>query len=297
MIKSMTGFGEASTEVDGVQYAVELRSLNNRYFKFTSRLPEELQALEAILETQLKKRFARGSFSVSVKVRRSGAAAASEINDAALLNYLDHLEAIKSRLGDENVTLDLTQLLNLPGVLEASATRDAVVEAAKPVVRGLCDTAADGLEAMRRTEGAQLAAELRLQRERLVEVTEAIAGRAPRVIEEYHAKLAQRVAELTRAAELHVERHELLREVAVFADRADISEEIARLRCHLEQFEAVIAADADEPAGRMLDFLAQELLRECNTIGSKSNDTDISRGVVEAKSLVDRLKEQVQNVE
>ena len=297
MIHSMTGFGEASREAAGVHYAVELRSLNNRYFKFTSRLPEELQPLEAEIETRLKRRFARGSFSASVKIRRSGAAAASAINDDALLNYLNHLESIKQRLGNENVTIDLTQLLALPGVMEAPTTSEAFIEAARPTVDALVGEAADGLDAMRAAEGEQLAAELRLQHARLVEVVDGIGERAPLVVNEYHAKLGQRVAELTRAAELNVERHELLREVAVFADRADISEELARLRCHLEQFEAVIASDPTEPAGRMLDFLAQELLRECNTIGSKSNDTAISRGVVEAKSLVDRLKEQVQNVE
>lgn len=297
MIRSMTGFGEAHREVSGAQYTLELRSVNHRYFKFSTRLPEELQSLEPELETELRKRFARGSFSAALRLRLLGTAATSDVNDGALLGYLEHLEAIRRRLGDEEVSIDLTQLLTLPGVLEPAGEAAQQADQARPVVLALLAQAAERLDHMRSAEGEQLTAELRRQHHRLAAVTEQISQRAPVVVEEYHGRLLQRVRTLTDSAELRVDASDLLKEVAVFADRADIAEEVARLRSHLEQFETLLASDPHEPAGRTLDFLTQEMLRECNTIGAKSNDTQISRCVVEAKSLVDRLKEQVQNVE
>ena len=121
--------------------------------------------------------------------------------------------------------------------------------------------------------------------------------RAPQVIEEYHQRLRSRIAELTARAELPVAEQDLIREVAIFADRADIREEVTRLRAHLDHFEKIVASDDQEPAGRSLDFLSQELLREANTIASKSNDAEINRAIVEVKGAIDRIKEQVQNVE
>ncbi len=297
MIRSMTGFGDAATQEQGVHYAVELRSLNNRYFKCTSRLPDELLGLEAELESALRKRFGRGSFSAAVKLRVSGEAAASQVNDDALLAYLGHLKELKSRLSDEAVSIDLTHLLALPGVMQPNTDADALLALARPVVLRLVDEAGGKLIAMRQREGAALATDLRELAGRLLKIVEEVAGRAPRVVDEYHTKLSARVGELMAKAQLKVNETDLLKEVAVFADRADISEELTRLRGHLEQFERIIASDDGEPAGRTLDFLAQEMLREANTIGSKSNDAAISQHVVSAKSLIDRIKEQVQNVE
>ncbi len=304
MIRSMTGFGDAATQhnandssAGGIHYAVELRSLNNRYFKCTSRLPDELVGLEAELESALRKRFARGSFSVAVKLRLGGEAAASRVNDAALLAYLGHLEGLKKKFADESVSIDLTHLLALPGVIEAGPDTVELLHQARPVVLRLVDEAADRLIDMRRREGEALATDLRSLAARLLEVVEQVAERAPVVVHEYHAKLTQRVGDLMAKAELKVNETDLIKEVAVFADRADINEELTRLRGHLNQFESVIADDDSEPSGRTLDFLAQEMLREANTIGSKSNDAAISQDVVNAKSLIDRIKEQVQNVE
>ncbi|MEM1445998.1 MAG: YicC/YloC family endoribonuclease [Planctomycetota bacterium] len=298
MIRSMTGFGDAATQHDGVHYAVELRSLNNRYFKCTSRLPDELAGLEAELEVALRKRFARGSFSVAAKLRVGEAQAAGAINEKAFLAYLDQLESLRGGRKD-SIQIDLANLLALPGVL--SGTGDApqldLIEQARPVILKLVVEAGDKLTAMRQVEGQSLAVELREQAERLLTLVGEIEQRAPHVVEEYHARLTQRVNELTSKAQLQINEPDLIKEIAVFADRCDIREELTRLRGHLEQFETVIAADDGEPAGRTLDFLAQEMLREANTIGSKSNDAHISQRVVNAKSIIDRIKEQVQNVE
>lgn len=297
MIRSMTGFGGASQEVDGVHYSVEIRSVNNRYFKAIIRLPDELASLEAEIESQLRKRFSRGSLTISVQHRISETRATSRINDEALLEYIRHLETLRSKVNDLGVHVDLTQLLSLPGVLQPSAIEEQLVELSRPVLKDLIDQASTALETMRETEGRALAGELRELRAQILEQLTIIRGRAPRVVDEYHERLKTRVAQLLARAELEMNQLDLMREVAIYADRIDITEEIARILGHLDQFERILQQPQGEPAGRRLDFLAQELLREANTIGSKANDTEISRAVVEIKSGIDRIKEQVQNVE
>lgn len=297
MIKSMTGFGDAATQAEAVHYVVELRSLNNKYFKAAIRLPDELAGLEAEVEAALRKRVSRGSFTLNVKYRVSDAAAASKVNEAALMEYLGHLETVQGRVSGHDVHIDLTQLLAMPGVLQPALDEESLMSQARPVVLALLDEAVDRLTLMREREGKALAEELLSQRDFILERIERVQRRSPEVIEEYHARLRGRVDELLARAQLHVAEPDLIREVALFADRSDISEELQRVKGHLDQFEQIIRADAAEPAGRTLDFLAQELLREANTLGSKSNDAAISRAVVEVKSAIDRIKEQVQNVE
>lgn len=297
MIHSMTGFGEASAGANGIGYALELRSLNNKFFKLSCRLPEELTGLEAELEQALRKRVARGSFVLTMKLKIDDERAASGINESVLLSYLGHLETVRSKVHDQSVNIDLTQLLALPGVLQPAVDEGKILEEARPIVKKLLDQALGKLKQMRTVEGVSLAEDLSKQLQVIMDRLSVIQTRAPLVINEYHDKLSKRVGELLAKAELKVSEPDLLREVAIFADRADIAEEITRLSGHVVQFREVLAAEADEPAGRTLDFLAQEMLRESNTIGSKCNDAQISRCVVELKSAIDRIKEQVQNVE
>lgn len=306
----MTGYGSASAQHEGVQFSLELRSLNNRYFKASTRLPDEIAGLEAVLESALRQRVSRGSFSLTVKVKVSDAAATSAINDQALLTYLDHLETVREKVQDEAVQIDLTALLALPGVLQPKTDDDALLAKSKTVVPQLLNDALDRLVEMRTTEGKALAEDLISQVEHIRGQIAVVAERAPIVVDEYHQRLTARVDELMAKAKLKVDEKDLLREVAIFADRADISEEISRMTGHLDQFTEIIQTPGSigsgsdrkkisggEPAGRTMDFIAQEMLREANTIGSKSNDTPISRAVVEIKSRIDRIKEQVQNVE
>ncbi len=294
----MTGFGDASTQADGVHYSVELRSLNNKYFKCSVRLPEEFQGMEAMLEGQLRKRVSRGSFTLTVKFRTTDAQAVSRVNDEAILTYLDHLETIHAKIQDRAVQIDLTQLLVLPGVLQPAQDEASLQAKSIPVVTQLLDEATDRLIAMRVTEGQALAEDLLKHLELIMDRMGTIGERAPSVIEEYHQRLRARMDELLAKAELKADEAALIREVAVFAERADISEEVSRMAGHVAQFQEIIAHGNDtEPVGRTLDFLAQEMLREANTIGSKSNDAQISRAMIEAKSAVDRIKEQVQNAE
>jgi len=293
MIVSMTGFGDATSEHSGTHYAVEIRSLNNRFFKSVIKLPENVSGLEPELETMLREKLGRGSITYILKMRMDSAEAAYHINTQALKSYLEQLQAVKGL--DRLVTIDLAALVALPGVCQEP--RDETDEIARhgPVVRELTTKAIAKLEAFRAREGKSLFTELMRHVKVIGDSLKEIEKRAPFVIDEYHKRLSARVNELLSKAQLQVGQQDLLKEVAVFAERADIAEEIQRLTHHLLAFEE--ACQSDEHAGRKLDFITQEMLREANTIASKANDGKIARNIVEIKGAIDRLKEQVQNVE
>ena len=299
MIRSMTGFGEASDQVDGNHFAVELRSLNNKYFKATIRLPEEIVGLEAELEATLRKHISRGALSLVVKMRSSEVTTAQQVNQTALLTYLGHLESVHSKViaSDRNAHIDLTALLALPGVLEPTEDEQTLLSKVRPTALRLTEQACERLLTMRTKEGHAIWQDLARHRQAIIGRIESIKARTPTVVEEYHKRLRARIDELHAKAELKVDEHDLIREVAIFAERSDIAEEVTRLAAHLEQFEQIVDAPGGEPTGRTLDFLTQELLREANTIASKSNDALVSRIIVEVKGVIDRIKEQVQNIE
>jgi len=295
----MTGYGDAARTVDGIHYAVDVRSLNNKYFKAVFRLPEFIQAAEAELDAVLRRKVSRGSITVSAKITVQEARAAASIDQDVLSAYLENLENLQQRFeaGPAELSIDLSTLLTLPGVMRTFEQDAEALAQAKAVLVELAGEACDRLLEMRRSEGKALARELADQRDVIRSRLKTIEQRAPEVVDEYHQRLRTRIDELTAKAELEVNQGDLLREVALYADRSDIREEVQRLGGHLDHFEQIIKDADGEPSGRTLDFLAQELLREANTIASKSNDAAISRAVVEAKSAIDRIKEQVQNVE
>ena len=293
----MTGFGGASEQVDGVMYTVELVSLNNRYFKVVARLSEDLSGLESSLETLLRKRLVRGTVTVTVKTRLTGESGLYEVDEVALGAYLEKIKALNTRLSDSRVVIDLTQLLSLPSVLQPAQESLEALEKARPVVERLTSQACDNLVLMRQEEGRVVAEDLVKQLSSMRRHLDDILQRAPAVVEEYHQRLRTRIDELLARAELKVQEKDLIQEVAIFAERADISEEASRMGGHLNHFRQVVESANGEPVGRKLDFLAQEMLREANTIASKSNDGQISRSIVDVKGAIDRLKEQVQNVE
>jgi uncharacterized protein (TIGR00255 family) len=293
MIVSMTGFGDATAENDGTHYAVEIRSLNNRFFKPVIKLPENLSGLEPELETVLREKLGRGSVTYVLKMRLNSAEAAYHINTQALQSYVEQLQSVKGIVG--LVQLDLASLVQLPGVCQEPRDESDEIERHGGIIRDLTLKAIDKLQKMRQREGKNLHAELMKHTKVIAEELKRIAERAPLVVEDYHRRLQQRVNQLLSKAELRVNEGDLIREVAVFAERADIAEEIQRLSSHLGAFEE--ACNKDEHAGRKLDFIAQEMLREANTIASKANDAAIARSIVEIKGTIDRLKEQVQNLE
>jgi uncharacterized protein (TIGR00255 family) len=293
MIVSMTGFGDATRESGGTHYAVEVRSLNNRFFKSTIKLPDNVSGLEPELESMLRESLGRGSITFILKMRSDSAEAAYHINTHALKSYLEQLQQVKGI--DRMVQIDLAALVQLPGVCQEP--RDETDEIARhgPVIRELAKLAIIKLDAMRRREGEALFNDLMKHVKVISASLKEIESRAPFVIDDYHKRLSQRVNQLLAKAELQLNQNDLIREVAVFAERADVAEEIQRLTTHLESFEE--SCRTAEHAGRKLDFIAQEMLREANTIASKANDATIARHIVEIKGSIDRLKEQVQNVE
>lgn len=294
MIVSMTGYGAAERSVDGVRYSLELRSLNHRYFKATIRLPEHLQVFEAEVEKLLRTRLARGSVSFLLRVKDDSAQAAYTVNQAALQAYVDQIG--RPRVPDGmQATLDLAVLAALPGVFQAPDVDEQTRMRYWDILKGLGLTAMDALVDMRTREGQALREDLLRHVSDMRSHLQSITELAPAVVQDYQKKLQDRVNHLLSEAKLTLEQDAVVREVALFADRCDIGEEIARLRSHLDQFERL--CDTSEHAGRKLDFLAQEMLREANTIGSKSNHAVITGHVVEIKGRIDRLKEQVQNVE
>jgi uncharacterized protein (TIGR00255 family) len=293
MIVSMTGFGDATAERDGTHYAIELRSLNNRFFKPVIKLPESVSGLEPELETMLREKLGRGSVTYILKMRLDSAEAAYHINTEALKAYVDQLRAVQGI--DRFVQIDLASLVQLPGVCQEPRDETDEIQRHGDTIRQITVKAIAKLQEMRQREGHALFNELLKHVNVIAAALKEIQARAPTVIEDYHRRLQQRVNQLLSKAELRVNEGDLIKEVAVFAERADIAEEIQRLTSHLGAFEE--ACRKDEHAGRKLDFIAQEMLREANTIGSKANDSAIARNIVEIKGAIDRLKEQVQNVE
>lgn len=293
MIHSMTGYGEAQCVDDDVSYVLELRSLNHRYFKAQIKLPEHLQNFETEIDRLVRGRLRRGSVTYNLRVRDTSAEAAYEINTAALQSYLSQLP--DSGQASSMIRVDLAAVLQLPGVCQPPEIDESRRERQWRNIERLTVEAIDRLIAMRAAEGSALREDLLGHCRSIQAHLDVIRERAPVVIEEYFKRLRQRANTLLTEAQVQLEKDDLAREVALFAERCDVSEELARFGSHLEQFEEL--SNGRDHAGRKLDFLCQELLREANTIASKSNDVSIAREVVEIKALIDRLKEQVQNVQ
>ncbi len=293
MLRSMTGFGAAQASIEGVEYAVEIRSVNSRYIKLTTRLPEIWSAAEAEIEALLRKSISRGAVTLKVRMRIPDDKAAHRVNSVALQNYVNQLQMLPIR-DDPTTRVDLASLLQLPGVCEPPPLDD-LCEATRDGLMALIGQTLDQLIDMRCKEGQAVTADLLAQCKVIEQNMAAIEPRAGDVIKEYHQRLTARVAELVEAQRITIDAESLAREVAIYADRCDIAEEISRLKGHLDQFRA--ATELTEPAGRKLDFIAQEMLREGNTIGSKANDLEIAQAVVEIKTAIDRIKEQAANVE
>jgi uncharacterized protein (TIGR00255 family) len=294
MIRSMTGFGSATTELEGARCSVEIRSVNNRFFKSSMRLPGDLESLEADIEAILVRRLTRGSVTLTLRWSESSGRVVASINVAALEAYARQLRA--ADLPGVTAELRLADQLALPGVV-LDDRAEAVAATARPVVLQAVEDACTALLAMRAREGDALRELLTGFGDRIAVLLEDVRRRAPEVVAGYQDRLRQRLAAGLKELGVSVGEAEVIREVAIFAERSDIAEEVARLAGHLEQFRSVIEPANPQPAGRTLDFLAQEMLREANTIASKSGDVEISRRVVEIKTAIDRIKEQAQNAE
>jgi len=290
----MTGYGEAQGEVNGVSYVVEVKAVNNRYFKTIIKLPELTGFLEEDIERLLRGNLSRGTVNYALRLKDVSANALFDIDEAALQAVVEKLSRVASSV-DINRAIDVGSLLSLPGIVRPTSPDKEMAEQIKEVVLKISQEAIDKLKQMRAAEGNFLEADLKKCCRAIEQDLERIRARSAAVLQEYAKRLKKRVDELLARAELKLDEEILAREVAIFADRSDISEEIARLGSHLQQFAQ--SCQANDQAGRRLDFIGQEMLREANTIASKASDTEITRWVVDVKCQIDRIKEQVQNVE
>jgi len=290
----MTGFGEARHQQDGLAVAVEIRAINSRYFKLAVRAGEAYSGLEPRIEAIVRRKVRRGTIQVNLRVERMGKPEDFKINGEVLGAYRQQLAELRRHwdLPDEEVSLDA--LLALPGVVEAAAgPSDPAAD--WPVIERTLREALENLSAMRAEEGRAMGADLRQNCAAAVESLDAVARRAPLVADAYRARLAERLQKVLAEREVVLDPADLIREVGLFAERGDISEEIVRLRSHIEQFEATMKLP--ESSGRKLEFLTQEMFREANTIGSKANDVEIARDVIEVKAAIERIREMIQNIE
>jgi len=288
----MTGHGQAAMLHGDFAIDVEIRTVNNRYLKVVSKISDFAFALEPQLESIVRDFLKRGSVTVSVRVSQAGRSNASSINQKTLEDYLTQSKSIADRLGIE-FQYGLGQLLLLPGVLESTRLLDD--DRLLKVVRTTIQSALEDLQSMRSREGEAM-------RTQFVETLSQIAAnkslielRAPEVVAEYRTKLDQKIRNGLAIVGHNVNEIDLLREVLIYADRCDISEEITRLASHLSQFHAALSNP--ESQGRRLEFLIQELSRETNTIGSKANDSQVSQLVVSIKTAIEQMRELIQNVE
>ncbi len=291
MIRSMTGFGAGRGASGGEELDVEVRAVNQKFCEVKVRVPRELAALEVEVAKAVKERLARGG--VDVAVRRAGSAGvvAPRVDVALAESYARAFAELKERLGIPG-GVALADVLSADGVVRLDERQVDVVAGREALRRGIA-AALDALVAMRAREGEALARDLSARLDTVEALVARVASLAPQTVEHHRARLAERIQELTRGLPLDPAR--LAQEVALFADRTDVAEELTRLVSHVGQARALL--DSDEPAGRKLDFLVQEMHREANTIGSKSQSAEIAAVVVALKAEVERMREQVQNVE
>jgi uncharacterized protein (TIGR00255 family) len=290
----MTGFGGAHCQRDGLAAAVEIRTINSRYFKISIRCGEGYGSLEPQIEAVVRDSVRRGTIQVNLKVDRARSPDEYLIDQRVLDGYRRQLEAIRARW-QQAEPVSLESLLLLPGVANEDTSKLGDAGDDWPAIRDTLQQAMENLGRMRAEEGRTMAADLLVNCRVVASSLAEIEKRAAVVVDAYRNRLLERLRKTLAEFQVTLDPGDLIREVALFAERSDISEEVVRLRSHVEQFEATMALP--ESSGRKLDFLTQEMFREANTIGAKANDVEIARHVIEAKTAVERIREMVQNVE
>ena len=291
MPRSMTGYGRCILARDGREVTLELKSVNHRFLDIAFRMPRSFAFLESELRARMAERLTRGHVDVFISYKNTRADARQVRLDGQLLNaYLTALRAGGSQAGLDD-DLCLRDVLNMQDVLSVEEAEEDQ-EALSALVYDALDAALASLAQMRATEGAALQADVMARLERLETLSQEMDARAPEWLAEYREKLRARIDEICSA---QLDETRLAQEVALTADRAAIDEETVRLCSHISQMRALLASD--EPTGRKLDFLVQEMNREVNTTGSKSSDIRLTNLVVEAKSEIEKIREQIQNIE
>ncbi len=292
MVSSMTGYGRGEAEGEGKQLTVELKAVNHRFLETVIRLPRQYSSLEERIKRLIQERVSRGRIEVYLNFKETGEIKRIvKVDKDIAVAYDKALEDLAKTVG-ASYDSDVYRLISLPEVVSIEE-KEEDLDALWGVCARALEQALAALVQMRRQEGERLRQDLIHRLERIAQCIKDIEARQPQVVQEYQEKLRQRISELLH--EVPLDENRLANEVAVFADRVSITEELVRLASHLAQFKASL--DLQEPVGRKLDFLTQELNREINTIGSKANDLEIGKIVVEVKSEIEKIREQVQNLE
>jgi uncharacterized protein (TIGR00255 family) len=295
MIRSMTGFGEAERDTSVGRLRVEIKTVNHRYFSANIRVPSALDRYETQLREWIRQGMPRGHVSVSVRIEPAnggGGEPGLRLNEARARQYVRVLQELKDRVGVAG-EVDLSLLSRYADLIERDEQER--IELDVDDLRQVVEQAVRGTVALREEEGRRLQADLEERLAAIGGALEVIARRAPERLVAERDRLRRSVAEL--AGDVAVDEDRLAREIAYLADRWDVSEEIVRLRSHMVLFTETLAGAGEEPVGKRLGFLTQEMHREANTIGSKSNDAPIDHQVVIIKNEIERLREQIENVE
>lgn len=292
MIKSMTGYGKSEQTIDSLNVTVEIKSVNHRYFEFSARVPREYGFLEEKLKKYCNSLITRGKVECYVSVEDLEEREMEvNVNETLAAGYVKALKELSERFGlkDDISAVTLSRYPDVITLHKASEDEERIWNAVKTVA----ETAVSKFIEMRETEGSKLRGDILSRADYIIECVEFIEGRSPETVREYNEKLKQRMKELLSDAAVDEQR--LLNEAAIYADKIAVDEETVRLRSHISQLREFM--NSSEAIGRKLDFLVQEINREANTIGSKAQDVDIAKKVIAIKAEVEKIREQVQNIE
>lgn len=292
MIKSMTGFGRGHKVLNGRDITVEIRSVNHRYYEFSSRLPRSLNYVEERLKSLLQGRISRGKVEVSVLLNNVEAADEKiTINHEIVREYIDALRSVKEKFGLTD-DLALSNVLRIPDAFTVVKT-ETDEEQLWEDIKSTAEEALEHFISMRENEGDRMKQDVLSRLAKIEEWVGVVETRSPQVVEDYRKRLYDKMCEVLSSS--NIDENRILLEAGIFSEKTAVDEETVRLRSHIAQFRSML--ESGEPVGRKLDFLVQEMNRETNTIGSKVQDIEVTRIVVDQKSEIEKIREQIQNIE
>ena len=292
MIRSMTGFGRDHRIIDGREYLIEIRSVNSRYYEFNAKLPRQYMFLEEKLKSLVKAGISRGKVEVSLSIYNIGTSETSvTVNEGVVENYLNVLRAAGEKFGltDDLTVSTIFRMTDAFSVVRAEADEDKIWAAVKETA----EAALAKFIAMRETEGAKMKDDILEKLSNIEKMTEKVCEYAPETVTAYRERLFAKMQEILENKQIDEQR--ILLEAGIYAEKIAVDEETVRLKSHFVQFRDMM--NSDEPIGRKLDFLVQEINREVNTTGSKAQDLRVTRLVVDMKSEIEKIREQIQNIE
>lgn len=294
MIKSMTGFGRCRTVLHGREISVEIKSVNHRFFEFSCRTPKGYVFLDDKLKALVNSRVSRGKIDMFVTVGAvEDTPAEVKINHSLVSGYINAMKEISETYGIEN-DVTVTAISRFPDVYTVSKAPENEEEITADVLEA-ANTAIDGFIAMREAEGEKMKADILGRAEVILATVDEIDERSPQTVKEYEERLLDRINRTLQDYNINIDEQRVLTEVAVFADKVAVAEETVRLRSHFAQLSKIM--ESQTPIGREIDFIIQEMNREANTIGSKVQDAEIAHKVVKIKSEIEKMREQIQNIE